>query len=248
MNQRIDSRSEFSVMDRAVLLLLTALTLGLVFFVNPSRDRTEPDRGFQFTLYPWLTATGVTVANGIDVFSGLPLTPPSDGQRASMLVGLLLGLVIGPTLLLFSWRQAKVRESDGKARSKIGFLIGGMLTYAVALPALPTAMLQWSNYQAMQSAQAQGEGRDEVIFAIQLILRDAKQYKILPSSEGGGNGTFSGYALPVSLSGNQFGNFEVTGRSDSVLVVKGVPILNPSSATIATLSTNGSLTWRYQNN
>lgn len=246
MNRKIDMTFEFSKPDRAVLLLLTAAVLALVFFSEtPKSQSAEVERGFQFTLYPWFTA-GITVGSGLDVFSGLPLTPPTDGQRASMLLGLLLGIIVGPTLLLFSWRAARVHP--GKPHSKLGFLIGGMLTYAIALPAVPTALMQWSNYESMQSAQAQGEGRDEVIFAVQLVLRDAKQYRILPASEGGGNGTFGGYTMPVGLSGNRFGNYEVLSRSDSVLVIKGVPTLNPRSATIATLTTGGSLTWKTTTN
>ena len=121
-----------------------------------------------------------------------------------------------------------------------------MLTYALALPAIPAAVLQWKNFEAMEQAQALGEARDEVIFGIQLILRDARQFKTLPASEEGGNGTFTGYALPVALSGNQFGNYEVETLSDSVLVIKGTPVANTSAATTATLKTDGSLSWHYQ--
>ena len=191
-----------------------------------------------------MTAAGITVEGGLDVFSGLPVTPPTDAQRASMLIGLLLGFVAGPTLLLFSWRSTKLRTA-GRFR-KTGLLLGGMLTYALALPAIPAAVLQWKNFEAMEQAQALGEARDEVIFGIQLILRDARQFKTLPASEEGGNGTFTGYALPVALSGNQFGNYEVETLSDSVLVIKGTPVANTSAATTATLKTDGSLSWHYQ--
>lgn len=244
MNQKTDSTSEFTGMERVVLLVMTAAVLALVFFSETPRHGSGIDRGFQLTLYPWVTAAGITVEGGLDVFSGLPVTPPTDAQRASMLVGLLLGFVVGPTLLLFSWRRIRL-GTTGRFR-KTALLLGGMLTYALALPAVPTAVLHWKNFEAMEEAQALGEARDEVIFGIQLILRDARQYKTLPGSEGGGNGSFTGYALPVALSGNQFGNYEVEARSDSLLIIKGVPTTNPSAATIATLKTDGSVSWQYQ--
>ena len=244
MNQKTDSTSGFAGIDRAVLLVLTAAVLALVFFSEAPQQRFGIDRGFQLTLYPWVTAAGITVEGGLDVFSGMPVTPPTDAQRASMLIGLLLGFVVGPTLLLFSWRGTKL-QTTGRFR-RAGLLLGGMLTYALVLPAVPTAILHWKNYEAMEEARAQGEARDEVIFGIQLILRDARQFKTLPASEEGGNGTFRGYALPVALSGNQFGNYEVETLSDSVLVIKGIPITNPSAATVATLKTDGSLSWQYR--
>jgi hypothetical protein len=246
MNQRIDSTSEFSPIERGVLLLLTTAVLALVFFSSTPQDQPVVNRGFQLTLHPWITAGGVSVSSGLDVFSGLPLSPPTEGQRLSMLAGVLLGLVVGPTLLLLSWRRSKTQPPGGKSRTRLGFLIGGMLVYALALPAIPIALLQWNNYRSMQAAQAAGEERDEVIYALQLILRDAREYKILPAAEGGGNGTFAGYALPVSLSGNQYGNYEVETRTDSVLILKGVPTHNPSLTTVATLKADGTLTWNNQ--
>ena len=61
MNQKTDSTSGFAGIDRAVLLVLTAAVLALVFFSEAPQQRFGIDRGFQLTLYPWVTAAGITV-------------------------------------------------------------------------------------------------------------------------------------------------------------------------------------------
>ncbi len=165
MNARIDTtpqgaHNELSAPFRFWLYSLTVITLLLVFFTDFDTAQSYRDNrewGFHLTLMPWIEATRITLSNGLDVFSGVPLSPPTDAQRMSMLIGMLLSLIVGPTLLLLGTRAYRQKPQTEGARSyglMLSLILGGILTYTVAIPSVPVAVLQWRVSSSIREAQA----------------------------------------------------------------------------------------------
>jgi hypothetical protein len=208
MNQKIESTnspntqqtSEFSSDFIRVLVALTGATLLLVFAFE-HRAFTTPERPLVRTyIYPWVVAGGHTIANGLSEFSGKTPSLINLTERLAALLGLLFGFVIGPTLFFFGWyNRRKDRESGSKGSvlkgSAVISVIGGILTFAVAIPSIPIAFIQKSVSESIHSAQAVQGNKDQMINDLNKIAYNAKQFRILPKSLDGGNGAFLGYTL-----------------------------------------------------
>jgi len=258
MNAKTDSspnhgtNNELSAPFRFWLYGLTILTLLLVFLTNfntAQAYRESRDWGFHLTLMPWIEATRITLVNGFDVFSGVPLSPPTDAQRLTMLVGLLLSLVVGPALLLLGLRISRQKPETARARSyglMLSLMLGGILAYAVAIPSVPVALIQWRVSNSLREAQEQGEQRDQMIGSVGKIVRKAREFRLLPVTFGGGGGSFNGYALSDALAKNEFGTYRVESSSDSLLVVRATPVSSQGQSIVATLEPSGSLRYRFE--
>jgi len=257
MNARTDSiskggQSELSAPFRFWLYILTAITLLLVFFTNFDGTQSYHDNwewGFHVTLMPWIEATRITLSNGLDVFSGVPLSPPTDTQRMSMLVGMLLSLVIGPALLLLGLRAFRQKPQTTGARSyglMLSLILGGILAYTVAIPSVPVAFLQWRVSNSIREAQANGEQRDHLIGSLATITRKAREFRLLPVSFGGGGGSFNGYAVSDVLAKSEFGTYRIERSSDSLLVIRATPLSSQGQSVVATLDRSGALRYRFE--
>lgn len=237
---------------RFCLYGLTIATLLLVFLSDFHTTQAYSAHGlwgFHLSLMPWIEATQITLLNGLDVFSGVPLSPATDAQRLTMLVGLLLSLVVGPTLLLLGLRVSRQKSEIARARSyglMLSLMLGGILAYAVAIPSIPVALLQWRVSNSMREAQEQGEQRDQMIGSVGRITRNARAFRLLPVSFGGGGGSFNGYALSDALAKNEFGTYRVESSSDSLLVVRAIPVSSQGQSIVATLERSGTLRYRFE--
>jgi hypothetical protein len=67
--------------------------------------------------------------------------------------------------------------------------------------------------------------RDMMISGIQHIAADAFQYRLRPSTMGGGGGSYTGYAIPLGLRENRGAVYEIAGGStpDSLLILATGP-------------------------
>ena len=256
MNGKTDATphrgSELSAPFRFWLYGLTIATLLLVFltdFDTSQAYRANQDWGFHLALMPWIEATRITLLNGLDVFSGVPLSPPTDAQRLTMLVGLLLSLVVGPTLLLLGIRVSRQKSETARAKSyglMLSLMLGGILAYAVAIPPIPVALLQWRVSNSLREAQEQGEQRDQMIGSVGRIARKAREFRLLPVSFGGGGGSFNGYTLSDAFAKNEFGTYRVESSSDSLLVIRAIPVSSRGQSVVATLEKSGALRYRFE--
>ena len=231
MNQKTESTnspntqqtSEFSSDFIRVLVALTGATLLLVFAFE-HRVFTTPERPLmRMYLYPWVVAGGHTIANGLSEFSGKSPSLISLTERLAALLGLLFGFVIGPTLFFFGWyNRRKDRESGSRGSvlkgSAVISVIGGMLTFAVAIPSIPIAIIQRQVSVSMHSAQAIQENKDQMINDLNMIASNARQFRILPKSFDGGNGSFLGYTLSQPLAGTEEGTYVATCTADDIAV------------------------------
>jgi hypothetical protein len=242
MNQKIESTSspntqqtsEFSSDFIRLLVALTAATLLLVFAFEHRAFTTFEHRAFptpkqalaQMYLFPWVVAGGHTIANGLSEFSGESPSSIVFAERLAALLGLLFGFVIGPTLFFFGWYSRRQdRESGSKGSilkgSAIISVIGGILTFAVAIPSIPGAYTQIRVSEYLHRAQATQDNKDQMINDLSIITYNAKQFRILPKSLDGGNGSYLGYTLSQPLAGTENGTYEISCTADDI-AVKGV--------------------------
>jgi hypothetical protein len=176
-----------------------------------------------FSVFPWIVATGKTIANGLAEFSGKVPEMPSASLQVTALAGLLLTFVICPTVFLFRWREKRLSGNVlGRSRPlTISSLVYGfcqVITLFFAIGIIPFAVLQHSSQESMRTNHAIQSDKDRIINAISLIATSLRQYRILPKSEGGGQGSFRGFSLPVGFTQNRTAMFSVIASNDTASV------------------------------
>jgi len=198
------------------LVALTAMTFALTLLVDfsPPRSVVSP--------LPWVTAGGITIQQGLTIFSGGTPAEMSFEVRYSILGTLLAAYVIGPTLLFFSWRRIAIEPKTSPMRpASIGFFFGAILTGVYMFPLLLMSVAHPTVASSMRSTQALGQDRDWVINGIFRVSLDAYQYKILPKSFGGGGGSYLGYRIPEGVGRTAYGEYLATEETDSTLTISG---------------------------
>ena len=257
MNQKIESTnspntqqtSEFSSDFIRVLVALTGATLLLVFAFE-HRMFTMPERPLtRMYLHPWVVAAGHTIANGLSEFSGKSPSLIGLTERQATLLGLLFGFVIGPTLFFFGWyNRRKDRASGSKSSvlkgSAVISVIGGMLTFAVAIPSIPIAYIQNRVAESLHRAQAIQDNRDQMINDLNMVAYNARQFRILPKNFDGGNGSFLGYTLPQPLAVTEEGTYQVSCTADDI-TVKASSKKHTDCRISVHINTDGLGQWEY---
>ena len=69
------------------------------------------------------------------------------------------------------------------------------------------------------SGQSTAANRDAMLSDINNIGADGYQYKIKPTSMGGGNGVYTGYALPTAYSTNPNATYTATAAATTLTVL-----------------------------
>lgn len=183
------------------LVAFTFATIGLAReYYDPSSSRTTL---YSFHTNPAFTAAGVTIAEGIDEFSGtIGETPYARGYYYIFLC-LVVVWIVGPTILLFSGRylssenMAQAEPHWGRrVMANIGFVIGGFLVLAILIPSIPQSVQVYRVYQSIQKGQAIKSHKDDLLGScVAMVNYDAYQYKILPRELGGGGNSYEGYRI-----------------------------------------------------
>ncbi len=234
--------SEIPAVFRPWMLFFTLATLALVFLA-PGPDGKELYRArneFQLTIFPWMLAAEITISGGLDTFSGVPANPASVEQRAAMLIGLLLSLVVGPTLLMFGWKGWKLTTVPRHWHPP-ALLLGTVLVVSTMVPSVVLALSQWHSYKTMREAQDAGRERDLMINMLHFVGRDARQFRILPKAMGGGDGTFQGYKVPTGLQGGGQFLCEVSDAADTLITFHAASVSDPGQQIIGRMSASGAL-------
>ena len=229
MNQKTDTTNtinaekerEFSPDFIRLLVALTGATLLLVFMYEHHVFNTPNRLWARMYLYPWIVAGGNTIANGLTEFSGKTPTLVAMPDRLAALLGLLFGLVIGPTLFFFGWYNRRKDRASGASTpslkgSAVISVIGGILTFSIAIPSIPMAWRQVRVASYLHSAQAIQSNKDQMINDLNMIAYNARQYRILPSNFGGGNGSFAGYSIPQTLMATEHGTYAAMVTEDAI--------------------------------
>jgi hypothetical protein len=241
-------REEFSPAFLRWLVTLTAATLILVFWSERAQTTFRGERWF--ALHPWIAAAGTVIEQGLQEFRGDTIDDGSlAAARASILIGLLLGFVVGPSLLLFAWRRSLEEQPSQRTTLKsttLAFFIGGILLFPIVIPAIPLAIIQKQIAQSMRSAQAMNDAKDAMMADLNLISFDAQQFRARPFAMGGGGGSFFGYNIPVRLADSDHGTYLTVEVSEDNLVLKGISKQYPASNITVILGEGGHLrNWSF---
>jgi hypothetical protein len=222
-NPNGQQQREFSPDFIRVLIALTGATLLLVFLFEYKIVTLTDHPLIRIYFYPWVIAAGHTIANGLAEFSGKTPTVIVIQMRLAGLLGLLFGFVIGPTLFFFGWYNRRKDSASGTSLptlkgSAVISVIGGILTFAMAIPSIPMAIKQHEVSSFLHSAQAIQENKDQIIGDMNMIALNAQQYRILPRNLNGGDGSFLGYAIPQTLAATEAGTYMAIVTADDITV------------------------------
>lgn len=241
MNHKTD-RSEIPAVFRPWLLFLTLATLALVFLTSGpvGKEQHRVGKEYQLTIFPWMLAAEITISGGLDTFSGLPVGPISDGQRAAMLIGLLLSFVLGPTFLLIGWKEWKAATTP-KRWHPPALLLGAVLVVSTAVPSMILAASQWQKFNTMKEVQNTARERDLMINLLHFVGRDARQFRILPQAMGGGGGTFLGYKIPADLMTDDQFLCQVSEATDTVITLQAISTSDARQQIVGRMSATGAM-------
>ena len=248
MNPKTEStveRREFAIGFLPVLCLLTVLVLGAMVSdqrstKSSSRYALSPDIALGLTVFPWTVAGGQTLSNSLVAFGGKDPDYLSPSVRQSVLGGLLLGFIVCPTVYLFGWRDRRLRKQSSIREhalnvSGLMYAACAVITFAIIVVIIPIGLIQENMYASLRKFQSVQANREALGHTILVIVVDLKQYRILPKSMGGGEGSCIGYTLPSDLARSQDGVFSTTVDQNGATIV-GRSLLSPSSSITLKLS------------
>ena len=94
---------------------------------------------------------------------------------------------------------------------------------------------------SMFSAQSVQSNKDAMINDINNLAANAYQYKIRPTSMGGGGGSYAGYSIPSKMKSNANGVY-ASGTGTTSISISGTSTTYTTNGTVsATLQSDGSL-------
>jgi hypothetical protein len=95
------------------------------------------------------------------------------------------------------------------------------------------------------SAQSIQANKDAMINDLNNIAAHAYQFKIRPSSMGGGSGVYTGYSIPVKMATNENAIYSAVAGTGSVTIT-ATSQQNTTNSITATVDSDGKLgTWLY---
>ncbi len=95
------------------------------------------------------------------------------------------------------------------------------------------------------SAQSIQANKDAIINDLNNIAAHAYQYKIRPSSMGGGSGAYTGYTIPTKMATNENATYAATPAASTVTVV-ATSIQNTTNTITVVVDSDGRLgSWTY---
>ncbi|MFH0990953.1 MAG: hypothetical protein V1799_13140 [bacterium] len=194
-----------------------ALTALVILFFLPDRFIIKQDilgeSPISVNLFfaPWVLATGRTISNSLSEWS---FRYPSDSLllRILLLYAILLIFVVLPTFFLLAWRQRRINQNDikqGLSLSGAGYVYSTVLLGFFILGLIPTTIHHEITRKSLQSAQTVQRNRDYIINEICIKTLDVYQYRLLPKSLGGGEGSYIGYLFPAKESKSQYASYSV---------------------------------------
>jgi hypothetical protein len=98
------------------------------------------------------------------------------------------------------------------------------------------------------SAQSVQSNRDAIINDLNNLAAQAYQFRIRPSSMGGGQGDYATFSIPNKMQTNENGTYVITtaGSTSAGIVITATSAQNASNTIKVTIDTDGKLgTWVY---
>ena len=94
-------------------------------------------------------------------------------------------------------------------------------------------------------AQAEQANKDGVTSSLVNIAANAYQYKIRPSTLGGGSNSFSGYTIPSKMRKDDFGTYTAPVANASSCVITGTSSLNALFVATCSVDDTGKTLMNY---
>ena len=95
------------------------------------------------------------------------------------------------------------------------------------------------------SAQSVQSNRDAIINDLNNLAAQAYQFRIRPSSMGGGQGDYTTFTVPTKMQTNENGTYTAAPTTNTI-VFTAVSAQNPSNSIKVTIDSNGQLgSWSY---
>lgn len=95
------------------------------------------------------------------------------------------------------------------------------------------------------SAQSVQSNRDAMINDLNNLAAQAYQFRIRPTSMGGGQGDYTTFSIPVKMQTNENGTYSASASTNSI-VVTATSAQNSSNYITVTIDSDGHLTnWSY---
>ncbi|HTK82280.1 MAG TPA: hypothetical protein VL633_08320 [Bacteroidota bacterium] len=110
-------------------------------------------------------------------------------------------------------------------------IILGVIIVGIAI-AVGISMFSSSSVQA---------NKDALVNDLNNLAADAYQYKIRPSTMGGGAGSYAAYNVPTKLASNDNGSFTASSASATQVTLKGNSTSYAGSSVTAVCDSNGRL-------
>jgi len=96
------------------------------------------------------------------------------------------------------------------------------------------------------SAQSVQSNRDAIINDLNNLAAQAYQYRIRPTSMGGGQGDYSSFSIPLKMRTNENATYTIGTPSATQIVFTATSAQNASNTVQVTIDSNGRLSgWSY---
>jgi hypothetical protein len=96
------------------------------------------------------------------------------------------------------------------------------------------------------SAQSIQSNRDAIINDLNNLAAQAYQFRIRPTSMGGGQGDYTNFAIPTKMRTNENGMFSIVTPGSNQIVFSAVSAQNASNSVTVTIDSFGRLSgWSY---
>ena len=93
----------------------------------------------------------------------------------------------------------------------------------------------------MFSSASVQSNKDALVNDLNNLAANAYQYKIRPSTMGGGQGSYASYNIPTKLQSNDNGAFTASSASATAITLKGASSAYSGSSVTAVCDSNGRL-------
>jgi len=196
---------------------------------------------------PWLIASVQTFSSALSEFSGRAPEPVTYTARLLALASLLLVFVLGPTLFMFGLRERTVEQPVFRTLN-LKLIVGGAITFSAIGVIVPTAIFQHDSFERLKEAQARQSNRDQMMIEMNKIVWSVVQYRVLPKSMRGGEGSMTGYSIPPKLAESRDGKYKATVEETSVRI-QGISSVFSDARIELQISKNGqAVHWEYFGN
>jgi hypothetical protein len=98
------------------------------------------------------------------------------------------------------------------------------------------------------SAQSVQSNRDAIINDLNNLSAQAYQFRIRPTSMGGGQGDYTSFSIPTKMASNENGTYTIMSPGDKTtgITIKATSAQNTSNTVTVLVTTDGKLTsWAY---